>query len=325
MLWCSTCVAGPHLPAFAAHQAGLFAERELEVEFTPIVAAPDTSLRGLSERVKAVADGRADLAFTSVAYFLSAQSEARGALRARFAAVFHQRSPLAALVAADSGFAQPGDLAGRLTSGRTFPWFVREYEAALEELGVRAPVVVDGPRQGNLFAALERREIDAIPTLIDMLPVHAGNGRRQRAIPLAIPIYGSGLAAAERVPLELVERFNDALLAGFRLQRERPELGIDAYRRHFPHISKEHLRSSWSIFEPYAFARSRPGIMEARAWQTTIDYTTSVHGLAPVSPERVYRPELLTDLTNGRGESSTQHEATRVENRPAMCGQGACR
>lgn len=293
MLWCSTCVAGPHLPAFAAETAGLFTEAELDVELTPIIAAPDSSLRGLSERARAVADGRTDVAFTSVAYFLAAQSEAGGTLPARFVAVCHQRSQLAALIAADSELERPADLGGRRTSSRTFPWFVREYQSALETLGIKAPTIVDSPAQAKPSEALARGEVDALPTLIDMLPMHAGSGQRQRAIALDLAVYGSGLVAADRLSLELVERLTGALRAGFELQRERPGLGIGAYRRRFPHISDDHIRSSWAIYERYALARGGPGAMDAEAWQATIDYTSAVHGLRAISPECVYRPELL--------------------------------
>lgn len=297
MLWCSTCVAGPHLPAFAAEEAGLFAERDLDVDLIPIVAAPDRTLRGLSERVRAVADGRADLAFTSIAYFLSAQSDAGGALPARFAAVCHRRSPIAALVAADSDLHRSRDLAGRLATTRTLPWFVREYEAALERLGVEASVIVDTPSVGDPLEALARGDIDVIPTIIDMLPVHARTGGPQRTIPLDIEVYGSGLVASERLPLELVQRVLDALGAGFELQRAQPQIGIAAYRHRFPQISEDHVRHSWSIFERYADAGPGLGDMDAERWQTTIDYTTAVHGLRPVAPETVYSAELLAEPT----------------------------
>lgn len=298
MLWCSTCVAGPHLPAFAAAEAGLFAAQEIDVELTPIVRAPDRTLRGLSERVKAVADGRADAAFTSIAYFLSAQSEAGGALPARFAAVCHRRSQIAALVAAESGIDQPAHLAGRLATARTFPWIVHEYEAALERLGIDASMISDAPRDGDPSEALARGEIEVIPTIIDMLPVHARTGGPQRAIPLDIEVYGSGLVAAARLPLELVQRLLDAVGEGFELQRAQPQVGIEAYRRRFPRISDEHVRSSWSIFERYASAGPGLGAMDAERWQATIDYTSAVHGLPAVAPESVYRPELLAPAMN---------------------------
>ena len=293
-LWCSTCVAGLHLPAFAAQAGGLFAERGLEVELTKIVAAPDKTLSGLSERVRAVADGRADFAFTSIAYFLSAQAEAKGRLPARFAAVFHRRNPIAALVAADSQLEEPADLAGRRATSSTLPWFAREYEGALDHFGLDRPVMVDRRGNGGPVAALEHGEIDAIPALIDMLPVYAKHGLPLRAIPLDIAVYGSGLVAAERLPSELVARVTDALREGFELQREQPELGIAAYRRRFPNISGDHLRSSWAVFEPYAFAGPPPGSMDVGTWQASIDYTTATHGLPAVPAGTVYRPELLT-------------------------------
>jgi len=85
----------------------------------------------------------------------------------------------------------------------------------------------------------------------------------------------------------------DAFVAGYELQLERPELGIAAFRRRFPDISERHVRDSWSLFEPYAFHGGAPGAMHADRWETTIEHTAATHGLSPLAPERVYRPELL--------------------------------
>ena len=40
MTWCPRSVSGMHLPAFAASEAGLFAEQGLDVEFVAAADAP---------------------------------------------------------------------------------------------------------------------------------------------------------------------------------------------------------------------------------------------------------------------------------------------
>lgn len=92
-----------------------------------------------------------------------------------------------------------------------------------------------------------------------------------------------------------------ALAAGFELQREQPELGIAAYRRCFPKISPDHLRSSWAAVEPYVFAGPPPGAMDARSRQATIDYTATTHDLPRVAPKTIYRPELLSAVDCAAG------------------------
>ncbi len=283
-------MSGVHLPAFAAAEGGLFAEQGLEVEFAECARAPEWTLGGFAARPRAVASGEADFALTSVAYALAAQTELEGRLGARFAAVSHQRNPIAAIVRDDSGFERPADLQGSRAARWSMPWFAQEYAGALSYLGLDPPVMVDS---SDPDAQLERREIDVIPAFVDMTLNHVDRGYPVRPIGLDIETYATGLLAADRLPLELVTRMRDGFVAGYELQLERPELGIAAFRRRFPDISEQHIRDSWSLFEPYAFDGSAPGGMDADRWATTIEHTAATHGLSPFSPERVYRPELL--------------------------------
>jgi hypothetical protein len=110
--------------------------------------------------------------------------------------------------------------------------------------------------------------------------------------------YTTGLVAADRLAPELVSRMRDALATGYELQRDHPELGIEALRRGVPSISEDHLRTAWSLFEPYAFAHPGPLSMDAVRWKTTIDYTCAIHGLPTPPAELVYRQELLTSATS---------------------------
>ncbi|MEJ7893396.1 MAG: ABC transporter substrate-binding protein [Solirubrobacteraceae bacterium] len=291
MGWCRTCVPGLQLPAFAAAEAGLFAEQGIEVEFVGCTPAPDYTLSGFTARPKAVAAGDADFALSAVAYLLAAQTELGGRLPVRFAAISHQRNPITAIVRADSDLHEPEDLPGRRAARWSIPWFTREYAGALAYLGLGAPDVVD--MCDDIDAALARGEIDVMPTWMDMTLYHRIPEFPIRTIALDIDVYTTGLIAADRLPLDLVTRVRDAFVAGYELQRDQPELGIAGLRRHFPEVSEDHIRNNWALFEPYAFDGA-PGSMDANRWEATIEYTAVTHGLSVVAGERFYRPELLT-------------------------------
>jgi ABC-type nitrate/sulfonate/bicarbonate transport system substrate-binding protein len=279
-----------HLPAFAAAEGGLFAEQELEVEFVGSARAPEWTLEGFAVRPKAVGSGEVDFGLTSVAYVLAAQTQMDGRLGARFAAMSHQRNPIAGIVRDDSEFERPSDLQGARAARWSIPWFAQEYAGALSYLGLDPSVIADSE---DLDAQLESGEIDVIPTWVDMTLNHVDKGYAVRSIALDIETYATGLLAADRLSPELVTRMRDAFVAGYQLQLEQPELGIAAFRRRFPDISEQHVRDSWALFEPYAFDGGAPGAMHADRWETTIEHTAATHGLSPFPAERVYRPELL--------------------------------
>jgi len=291
MTWCSSCVSGMHLPAFAAAEAGLFAERGLDVEFVPAAKFRDFSLSGFTTRIKAVATGQADFALTSAVYLIAAQTEAASHLPVRFVAVAHQRNPIVGVVRDDCGLWTPADLGGARAARWSIPWFTQEYAGALDYLGLRAPQIVDVP--GELDAALGAREIDVIPTWMDMTLYHADAGFAVRAIPLDIPVYTTGLVAADRVPADVVGRMREALLAGHELQRRRPELGLAGFRRCFPSISEAHARANWALYAPSAFDGVAPGTMDADRWRDTVAHVAKTHGLSRFPGELLYRPELL--------------------------------
>lgn len=292
MGWCRTCVSGMHLPAFAAAEGGLFAEQDLEVEFVGCARAPNYSLQGFTARPKAVAAGDADFGLSSVAYLLAAQTELGGRLPVRFAAVAHQRNPIVGIVRAGSDLHEPEDLSGKVAARWSIPWFTQEYAGALEHMGFGSPEVVE--LSEDLDGALGRGEIDVIPTWMDMTLYHHKPDLPIRTVALDIDVYTTGLIAADRVPLEVVSRVRDAWVAGYALQRQRPELGIAAFRRQYPDVPEEHIEANWALFEPYAVDGAvAPGSMDLDGWRRTIDYTAATHGLSVFAGERLYRPELL--------------------------------
>jgi len=286
MTWCPRSVSGMHLPVFAASEGGLFAEQGLEVQLVAAARAPE-----------AVAAGDADFALTSAVHVLDAQTRAAGRLPVRFVATFHQRNPIAAVVREDSGRRTPRDLAGARAARWGSPWFAQEFAGSMAHLGHEAPLLVDTP--GSLDEALGSGAVDVLPMWMDdttpalalgMTLYHGGEGFGVRAIALDIPVYSTGLIAADRVPLEVVSRMVQALAAGHALQRERPDEGLAGFCRHFPEVSAEHARINWGLYETYAFADGAPvRSMSAARWRDTIAHTTRTHGLASLPAERVYR------------------------------------
>ena len=290
MTWCPRSVSGMHLPAFAASAAGVFAAQGLDVEFVPSARAPE-----------AVAAGDADFALTSAVHVLAAQTQAGGRLPVRFVAAFHQRNPIVGVVRDDSGRLTPADLAGARAARWSMPWFAQEYAGAMRHMGLGAPVLID--TAGGLDAALGSGAVEVLPMWMDdtaparalgMTLHHGGAGFGVRTIALDIPVYSTGLIASDRVPVDVARRMAHALARGHELQREQPEPGLSAFRRCFPHVSEQHARISWELYEPSAFDGVTPGSMDPVRWRDTIAHTAATHGLATLPEDRVYRPELST-------------------------------
>lgn len=289
MLWCPTCMIGLQLPVFAARSLDLFAEHDLQVEFVDMVPARDTSLAALSVRVDAVADGAADFAVTAIPYLLAAN--ARRSVSARFVMSFHQRSPIAAVVREDAPVVELDDLAGAKTAHHGLDWFVKDYEAALREVGLDEPKMVDTPYGGAYGAhALARRQIDVVPTWVDTLPILQATALCEvRAIPLDIDVLTTGLLAADRIPADIVARMCAALRAGLNAQRTTPDTGIAEYVRQFPDIPVAQAQLGWTTHAEYAADRFRADISNEALWERTINYTAATHGIRPPALEDVYR------------------------------------
>lgn len=289
MCWCRSCVSGLHLPAYAAADDGIFAHHGIDVEFVDCVKASG-SLRAWSAMVSAVADGEVDFALTSVAYLLAGQAAADGRLAARFAAVFHQRNPIAALVPDESALLAQEDLSGA-TVAASGSWYLDELDAALSDSGLEPATRVEAPRDSR--EALRDGRLDLIPGWADMTPGYSRDGLEFRAVPLDVDAYATGLVAADRLADEVVVAMRDALAAGYELQRAHPELGVDAVRSRLPGLSEDHLHKGWSVFEPCAFSGPGPLSMDPERWERTIEYTAAAHDLPGLPADQVYRPELL--------------------------------
>lgn len=279
---------------------GLFAQYGLDVEFVNAPPGRDLSLSGLSLRVPALAAGAAEFGVSTVPYLMAAQAEAGGTLPVRFISVFHQRHPVSAVVGEDSPLRSPSDLAGRRTAAHTLPWFVAEYEYALAATGMGPAEFVQTEGRDYGAGLLATGEVDVVPTWADTLPVvRRTAGFAVRAIPLGIGAYASGVIAADRVPTDVASRMRDALAAALELQRQQPELGVQAYRARFPQIPVDDIRLSWSSFVRHGWGDHPAGSMEEGTWDRTVAITAAAHSLPRAAPESLYRRDLLPDVLAG--------------------------
>lgn len=263
--------------------SGLFADHGLDVEVLEPAPGPENVVR--------VAEGGAEFCLTSVSHYLTARARA-GDLGARFAAVIVQRSPMAALVPADSPIAAPAHLPGRRLGGPPEGGLVAEYGAALAHLGLGPPVLVP-MAYADAPPALARGEIDAVADFVDLLPrVRGQAGIAVRAVPFGIEVYASGLVAADTLPDEVVGTMREAVAQALERQRRDPGAGLGELRRRYPGVDPADALEGWSLAEPNIFSGAEPRSMDPGRWEATVTYAAAAHALPAPPPEAVYRPEL---------------------------------
>lgn len=250
-------------------------------------------LGGGPDAVEALAGGGAELALGSVHYLLAARARAGRPVAARFVAVLHQRSPLAAFVPVGSPRRVPADLAGARVACSTAPWFDAEYRAGLADRGV-GPCVHVGPDALGRRPSLARGEVDVVGSWEEAVAViRQRAGIPVRAIPFGPEIYTTGLLAADRVGAGVVDRAVRAFASALADQRAAPGAGVAELRRRFPDVDAGRVAEEWSVLERYLFGPDRPGTMRADRWDATLDHAARVHGFPPAGVAGVCREELL--------------------------------
>lgn len=273
-----------HLPFFAAVADGLFAEHGLDVEL--LESAPG------AERVELLAAGAGDFLLTAILYHLQALAEA-ATLPVHAVGLLHRRSPVAALVRADSGIVTAADVAGRRLGapvGTQMGWLAVELQASLREAG-RGPAEMVDMTYREAYAAIARGEIDLIANFADLLPIdQRRSGTPLRAVPVGRDIHTSAVLAHDSVPPELVDRFLAAAEASFHRQGQDPGRGVDALLDRHPEVDPEVAVDTWRRLEPYAVPVRG---MDAGGWRRTLDWNARVHGLPPFPVDRVVRTDLL--------------------------------
>lgn len=273
---------GYHLPYLAAAASGLFADFDLDVQLLEPAPGP--------ENVRRVAEGGADFCLTSVNHYLKARS-LWGDLPARYTSVVVQRNPMAGIVDADSRFTTPADLSGARLGGPADSKLVADYQAALRWLGL-APAELVPIDYGEAPAALGRGEVDAVGDYIDLMPrTRRQAGIEVRGVPFGLPLYSSGLVAADRLPADVVERMGDAVAAALEQARDDPDGGMDALLRRYPDVDPGDALEGWELAVPNIFTGAPVGSMDAATWAATLEFAAGAQNLPFLPPETVYRPE----------------------------------
>ena len=272
------------MPYLRAARDGLFERHGLAVDLLEPVES------GV-ENVMRVADGGADFTLTSVAYFVKAAAQ-RADLAARFAAVITQRSPMAAVVLADSPIDSFDDLPAARVGGRGHGGLHTEYLGALEYLGYAPSPVVDVDYD-DAPAALRDGTIDVMGDFVDLQPKIRRIAGPVRALPFGIDVYASGLVAADRLPLELVQRVRNALIEALTQHRAAPELAIDALVARYPDVDPDDALEGWHLVEPLIFTERGAGSMTAEGWDRSLEYSSHVHGVSRPDSDAAFRRELI--------------------------------
>lgn len=279
---------GYHLPYLAAAASGLFADFDLDVQLMEPAPGP--------ENVRRVAEGGSDFCLTSVNHYLKARA-AWGDLPARYTSVVVQRNPMAGIVADDSRFTTPADLSGARLGGPADSKLVADYQAALRWLGL-APSELVPTDYGHAPAALGRGDVDAVADYIDLLPrTRRQAGVEVRGVPFRLPLYSSGLVAADRLPPDVVERVGDAVAAALEQARQDPEAGMDALLRRYPDVDPADALEGWELAVPNIFTDAPVGSMDAATWAATLEFASEAQHVPAPAPETVYRPERALQAT----------------------------
>lgn len=245
------------------------------------------------ENVRRVADGGADYCLTSVAHLLSARAR-YGSLPARYVAVVVRHSPIAGIVPVGSDATAPADLAGLRVGGPADGRLLAEYRTALAARGVARPPVVPID-YGDAPAALGRGEIDVVPDFADLVPrVRRQSGVDVRAVRVGLPVYSSGLVAADRKPREQVERMRAAIAAALTHQRRNPSAGLGALRRRYPTVDPGDAVEGWTLAVPTIFTGEQPGSMTAETWEASLRHYGRTLDLPAPALEDVVRADFTT-------------------------------
>lgn len=240
-----------------------------------------------------VLDGRADACVTSVRALLAASGAAGRPVPARFLGVVHQRSPIAAMVRADSHLRQPRDLGGRRLAVSRFGWFLAEFEAALVHAGAGLPTLVPVPVD-DAQSPLGRGEVDMIASWSELVPwARRRAGVDVRPVEIGPPVYTTGLVASDRMSGQRAARLTAALAEALAQPRAAVTAGLAGCAEGAPRVAAADVVEEWSRLAPNLSGPHGPATMTASRWAVTVDMVPLAPGTRRPELAEICRPELL--------------------------------
>lgn len=268
---------------------GLFAKHHLGVEIVDPESGrgPDNILR--------VAEGERDFCLTSVHHYLTALNKVGGQLLARFVAVVVRHSPLAVIVSEDAGLVGTSELHRLRVAASSDKPHGAEFLATLRARGDEPPEVVPlGSEETG--SAIANGDLDGLVGFIDALPRWRRlSDRPLRAVPVGLPVYASGLVAADHVSEDVVGRMRTALIAALQSQRDSPDTGVTDLVARYPGIVPEEAVEGWRLIEPYIFGEEEAGTMNVDEWRETLGFLCAARGLPTPAAEQVHRIEFSAE------------------------------
>jgi NitT/TauT family transport system substrate-binding protein len=279
---------------YSAVERGRFAEQGLDV--TLIAGGFDE--QGYIEPIDQVLAGEGDFGMASAATVIEARAAGKPVVA--LASVF-QRSPLAVISLAESGIAQPADLAGRrvaVASGASH----QITKLLLESQGVDPASVTLVERTDYGVDPLVSGDVDALVAWVVNEGIQVREAGKSPSIMLisdyGIDTYDIVLFTTEQMIAErpeLVERFLRSFTAGIADVVADPQAASDLVLRYNPDLQlagqQQRLQASIPLMSP---AGTRPGMMQPELWEQTQRILLELGDLdAPIDLAAAYNTTFL--------------------------------
>lgn len=305
--YCTGCIPGYQLPAYAGTERQVYDRHGLAVEILEPEGGPANIL--------AVGAGRYDMCLTSVAHYLNARRQDPD-VDARFVFMVARQSHMAAFVidgrpaAHGRTITTHGDLDGASLLGERDASFTHEYLAFLSRIDAARGALV--PRQyGNIIPALVAGDGDVAADFVDLLPrfqvIADQSGARIRALPFheaGLDIYGSGLVCNGTLLRErpaLVRAAVDAYREALLITRDDPSAGLDRLLTQIPTADPDLVLAGWSAGASLIFDADDGtlGAMDSDKWRRTIEFHADAYGVPrDIDPATVFDDTAFTRVAS---------------------------
>lgn len=147
----------------------------------------------------------------------------------------------------------------------------------------------DGPH------ALGQGEVDVLADFADLVPrIRRQAGVDVRAIRAGVPVYATGLVAADRLDDDVVARLRVALTDVLAKHRADPSAALDEFNRRYPGVTAAEALESWTYAAQSIFTGPPVGEMTHAGWEATRNHVERVHGWAVPAASDLYRADCAT-------------------------------
>lgn len=256
-------------PLYVAQQNGFYAAEGLDVQIEYGFENDFVALAAQGEREFAVASGDQVIL-----------ARAQG-LPIKYIMKWYQRYPVALMMLAEKGIAQPADLSGKKVGlpgfyGANFiGWKALVYAAGIDEKDVTVQEI--GFTQA---AAVQQSVVDAAMVYLANEPNQLrAQGLDIKVIEVSdyIDLVSNGLVVGEKLMADnpdLVQRMTRATLRGLTYATANPDEAFAIARQVIPEITDDMAPTQRKVLDASVelWKTDRPGFSEAQHWQDSVDF-----------------------------------------------------